>query len=118
MRAAANCTNKKAIVHLVHRGVPRIVRATRVDPAAVKPEEAIEEDPKTCEHYCACADPPEDVGTQRAPEPKAEEDDQDPGEVGPNLVLDPRLVRGQRAEVGGSVVCGPVSVGLRERGPM
>src|SRR6266498_1017877 len=89
----------------------------RVDPAAVKREETCDEYRKSCEHHCACADPPEDVGTQRAPEPKAEEDDQDPGEVVPNLVVDPRHVRGQRPEIRQSVVRRAVSVRLRERAP-
>src|SRR6266542_4367409 len=89
----------------------------RVDPAAVKREETCDEYPKTHEHHCACADPPEVVETQRAPEPKAEEDDQDPGEVRPNLVEDPRLVRGQRPEIRRSVVRRAVSVRLRERAP-
>src|SRR4029450_7543808 len=98
-------------------GVPRLVRAIRVGPAAVKAEETCDEERKTCEHHCACPDPPEDVGTQRAPEPKAEEDDQDPAEVVPNLVVDPRLVRGQGPEIRSIVVRRAVSGRLRERAP-
>src|SRR5215210_7911586 len=52
--------------------MPRVVGARCVDPAAVEPEEAVEEHPDPGHRERTGADPAQDIRAERAPEPLRE----------------------------------------------
>ena len=80
--------------------MPGVVGAGRVDPLAVEPEDPVEEGAHSRCDQGRGAKAAEEVGAQCAPEPDAERDDQEPGDVGGELVVEPGLlaVRAPRSE--------------------
>jgi hypothetical protein len=82
--------------------MPRVVRAAGVDASAIEVEEAVEQGACPGDEHRARAEPPEQVGAQRPPESQREHDDQQPGEIRADPVVDPGAVGGERPEVGES----------------
>jgi hypothetical protein len=101
-------------LELVRVRVPGVVRARCVDPAAVQPEEAVEEAAGSGERQRHRAEAPEEVGAEREPEADREDDHQQAGQVGSDLVVEPSAARGDGAEVGDVVVGGAEGGGLCE----
>src|SRR5690349_3904514 len=86
--------------------MPGVVRARRVDPLAVEPEDPVEEAAGPRDDHCSGAEAAERARTEREPETDAERDDEQPAEIRGELVVEPRTAGGQRAEVGEIVVGG------------
>jgi hypothetical protein len=71
--------------------LPGGVLAAYVDPLAIKRKEPLQEEVQTHEDKQAGPDSAEEARRERAPKPQREDEDQDPGEVRNESVVDPRV---------------------------
>src|SRR4051812_12827628 len=86
--------------------MPGVVLAGGVDALTVEPEDPVEERRNACGDQRCGAEATEPTRAQRVPETNSERDDQHPGQIRPELVVEPRASRRQCAEVGDVVVGG------------
>jgi len=105
---------REARLDLVGARVPRSVVTRRVDSSAIEVEDAVEERRDTLGDQHRCTDAADDVGTERAPQAKPEQDHEDPCEVRSDLVVDPRARGRHRTEVRDVVVRHAVRGWLRQ----
>ena len=98
----------------VHAGVPRRVIAAGVDPAAVQPEEAVEEHPDPDEAEEEYPEPGGQAASEGAPQPEREDEDEQTGQVRGDLVVEPGALGRDRAEIADVVVGRAERLGLAE----
>src|SRR4029079_13272437 len=99
-RGEQQCSARDARFDLVGCGVPRDVLAGHVDPApAVESEESVQHHADADDHETGAPEAGRPPRSERAPEAEAEADDEKPGEVRTDLVVEPRARCRLRAEV-------------------
>ncbi len=94
--------------------VPRRVVTVGIDPAAVQPEEAVEEHPDPDEAEKEYSEPGGQAASQGAPQPEREDENEQTGQVRGDLVVEPGALGRDRAEIADVVVGRAERLGLAE----